>query len=145
MGFAYLLDFWYEISSMAPPANQKKKKSESLLLLDLVSKYFLSGQGELCEVPDITVPPVSGPGLCQEPHWAGFAAVLPSCRPKGVVWGRRPGAPCVSYRLQKGETRETGWRFQGEGRNRLPSLTSGTRFTAVSPTGARDLKRRQVV
>ena len=123
---------------MVPTANQEKTSEN--LLLDLVSKYFLSGQGEHREVPDITVPPVSGPGLCREPHQAGFTAVLPSCCPKGVVWGRRPGARCFSYHLQKRETRETGWRFQGEGRNWLPSLTSGTRFTAVSPTRGQGLK-----
>ena len=127
------------------PLPTRKKKISENLLLDLVSKYFLSGQGEHREVPDITVPPVSGPGLCRELHRAGFAVVLPSCRPKGVVWGQWPGPRCIPHRLQKGETRETGWRFRGEGRNRLHSLTSGTCFTAVSPTGARDLKRRQVV
>ncbi|CAI9157557.1 unnamed protein product [Rangifer tarandus platyrhynchus] len=41
-------------------------------------------QSEHREVPDVTVRPVSGPGLCQGPHQAGFAAALPSCRPKGT-------------------------------------------------------------
>lgn len=67
---------------MAPPAN-RKKKSENLLL-NLVSKYFPGRQSEHREVPDVTVRPVSGPGLCQGPHRAGFAAALPSCRPKGT-------------------------------------------------------------
>lgn len=97
-----VLTFWVSVvisRSVVPTANQKKKSEN--LLLDLVSKYFLSGQGEHVRSLTSRCPPVSGPGLCQRPHRAGFTAVLPSCRPKGVVWGQRPGAQCFLHTFRK--------------------------------------------